>query len=187
MGITPINDGGIWELLSEGDEMAFTHIYGHYAPQVYTSVCRILKDSMLAEELVQDVFLKLWQQRLQLMSIANPTAYLYTLAKNMTVDRLRSKAYNITRQSTELDAAMQELADYQQDGFGKLVAKEKIHEWNKVLSCLTAQQRQIFQLAKMEGMSYKEIAAQLSISELTVKKHMVLLMKRIKANSQHII
>jgi RNA polymerase sigma-70 factor (family 1) len=154
-------------LLSQGSEYAFTQIFDHYRGAVYGTAFKFLKSQEAAEEIVQDIFLKLWMKRTGIPSIHNFNAFLFTMARNAILDKLRKTANEkiaqqvLSKQQSFTDNTDHRVLDNQY---------QKILE--QAIDNLSPQQREVFRLAKMEGCSYKEIGEQLGISVLTVKVHM---------------
>ncbi|MFC4213080.1 RNA polymerase sigma-70 factor [Pedobacter petrophilus] len=156
------------ELLISGCEKAFTFFYNRYESRIFKVALRYLKCEDAAQELVQDVFLKLWTKK-GCLQIERPVeAWLYTVGKNEIFNILKRQA-NLWKVMNQLkqthsfeDNSMQDLildSDY------KLLLKN-------TLNSLSYQQLAVFKLARYEEMSYSEIACKLNISPLTVKTHM---------------
>ncbi|HRQ51004.1 MAG TPA: sigma-70 family RNA polymerase sigma factor, partial [Agriterribacter sp.] len=78
--------------VAEGDEVAFRALYNHYRKKIYTLGLLLSKSDIQAQELVQDVFLKIWEKREQLREIAYFNAWLRTIARNTAINYLRARA-----------------------------------------------------------------------------------------------
>lgn len=154
-------------LLSQGSEYAFTQVFDHYRNIVYNTAFKFLKSEQAAEEIVQDIFLKLWMKRSELPSVQNFNGFLFTMARNAILDKLRKTANEkIAQQVLSKQQSFTNNTDHRvQDNQYQQILEEAIDQ-------LSPQQKQVFRLAKMEGYSYKEIAEELGISVLTVKVHM---------------
>jgi len=85
-------DPELFTLIATGDEAAFAEIYLRYTEKLYPHVAKLLDADDWAEEIVQDVFTKLWQVKETLTTIENPNAYLYRMAANRTIDHMRKMA-----------------------------------------------------------------------------------------------
>jgi RNA polymerase sigma-70 factor (ECF subfamily) len=157
----------ILHLLSQGSEYAFTQIFDHYRGAVYGTAFKFLKSQEAAEEIVQDIFLKLWMKRSELPSIQNFNGFLFTSARNAILDKLRKTANEKTAQQVlSKQQSFTDNTDHRvQDNQYQQILEQAIDN-------LSPQQKEVFRLAKMEGYSYKEIADHLGISVLTVKVHM---------------
>src|SRR5690554_5839468 len=86
------NEKALLAELSEGSEMAFTKIFDHYRPRIYSVALKMLKSASLAEEVVQEVFLKVWMLREEMATITNFEGYLFIMARNNIYDRFKKLA-----------------------------------------------------------------------------------------------
>src|ERR1700748_1337736 len=82
-----------WQMLAGGSEHAFTRIFDHYRGKVYSIAWHFLKSPVLAEEIVQDVFMKIWLKRQDLGELQSPENYLFILTRNLILDRLKALSY----------------------------------------------------------------------------------------------
>lgn len=155
--------------LSHGDEQAFFALYDQYSHALFSTIFRMVKDRQVSEEIVQDVFLKVWQKRSTIDPTRSFKSWIFTIAKNDVISWYRKLAK---------EASMQENL-YQH--FEQLYLMEKevdIEEkqsalLEKALSTLSERRREIFVLCKIEQKSYEEVAKQLHISVSTVSNAMV--------------
>src|SRR5438552_2957533 len=85
--------------LKMGDEVAFTQLFRDYSPTVYKAAHLFLKSNTLAEEVVQDVFLKLWLKRAEMDVIRRLDDYLFIMARNLIFDRIKKRAYETAGQA----------------------------------------------------------------------------------------
>lgn len=168
MAVHELQDkASLLHLLSQGSEYAFTQIFDHYRGPVYGTAFKFLKSQEAAEEIVQDIFLKLWMKRAEIPSIQNFNGFLFTMARNAILDKLRRTANEkIAQQVLSKQQSFTDNTDHrvQDNQYQQLL--------EKAIDNLSPQQREVFHLAKIEGYSYKEIAEELDISVLTVKVHM---------------
>jgi RNA polymerase sigma-70 factor (family 1) len=164
----PFDEANILSLLADGNEHAFEVLFDRYRAKIYRLGLKFLKDPELAEEMVQEVFLKIWLKRTELGELRNFDSYLFIVARNTTLDSLKKMA---NKQLAENEFASDlGLVDYAID-YSSM--DERYQEMvRKSLALLPVQQARVFQLAKIEGMSHEAIAAEMKISKLTVKKHM---------------
>jgi len=158
----------------QGDESAFTMIYRHYHPSLYIYLLRFCKIPSLAEDLVHDVFLKVWEIRDRINPQLSFTGYLYRIARNhviKTIDKL----------ATDQVLRQQLLAQLDEPGAShpeQLVrAKEYDRLFQEALTHMPPQRLKVFRLCRQEGKSYEEAAEILGVSRNAVKKHMVLSMR----------
>src|ERR1700753_883755 len=82
-----------WQMLAEGSEYAFTQIFDRYRGMVYSVAWHFLRSPVLAEEIVQDVFMKIWLKRQELPELQNTENYLFILTRNLVFDRLKALSY----------------------------------------------------------------------------------------------
>lgn len=176
----PYDQKKVLELLSEGSEDAFTQVFNHYRPRIFTVALRFLKMPELAEEVVQEVFLKLWIGRGEVLRILHFESYLFTMARNHIFDGMKSIAKETT--------AKNELAHdvLHVNGTDHLLIEKQYEQLlHDAVNQLPPQQKQIFRLAKIDGLSHQAIAEHLHISRLTVKTHMAKALHTIRQNLHH--
>jgi RNA polymerase sigma-70 factor (family 1) len=174
---TGINtDKALFERIATGDEAAFSIIFFRYTARLAPFVTRLLQSDSWSEEIVQDVFLRLWQSRLQLASIEQPSAYLYQMASNRTLDYIKRNARDVKLQyyAARWLAPATDHPDTQQD-FREIdrLLKEAVNR-------LPAQRRKVYQLVREAGLSHAEIADQLQISKHTVRNHVAEALQEIR-------
>ena len=162
--------------LRNNDIDAFNILYWEYHAAVYANALKLIKDPSIAEDIVQEIFTTLWNNRTHFAGVINIEYYLITMAKNLTYKTLRKMAFEKEvrnhwsevgqgKENVETDAVLdQQYAQLIQHAVG----------------LLPSQQKQIFQMAKVEGLSHKDIATQLKISHLTVKTHMAKALRTIR-------
>ena len=157
----------VLQLLAQGSEYAFTQIFDHYRGNVYTTSVKFLKSPVLAEEIVQDVFLKIWLKRSTMNEIRNFEGYLYLITRNLIFDRIKKIALD-TRLVKEISKKQITVNDTDH-----LVQQHQYQDiLNKAIDQLPPQQKQVYCLSKVSGLSRDEIADQMHISPLTVKTHL---------------
>jgi RNA polymerase sigma-70 factor (ECF subfamily) len=163
------NDKELFARIAQGEETAFTGIYLRYTQKLMPHVARLLDSESWAEEIVQDVFTKLWEIRGTLGSVENPSAYLFRMASNRTLDHLKRRSVEVKMQywvARNTEAALSNTTEKQFDfRVSENLLKEAVSE-------LTAQKQKIFRLRHEDGYSYEEIASELEISKNTVRNHM---------------
>ncbi|HEY5407356.1 MAG TPA: RNA polymerase sigma-70 factor [Ginsengibacter sp.] len=155
-------------LLSQDSEYAFQLVFDRYRNNTYKVAMMYVKSPVIAEEIVQDVFLKLWFQRKNLTEIRSLESWLFTLTRNLTFNCLKKIAYEWT--AREKWIKQNNISENTADN--KILDTEYRQLIQKAISTLSPQQQQVYKLAKEEGLSYEVIGRQLSISPLTVKTHM---------------
>ncbi len=163
------SDNKLVDKLRKGDRVAFYNIYERYCKRLYGFVFRYIKVEVDAEEIVQEVFIKIWESRNKIDAHASFESFLFTIAYNSTISLLRKRA-NEQKYLEHLKSILQiqkapDLIDEIQ--FNELNEKVKT-----LLNELTPRQKEIFQLSRVDGLTHNEIAQKLNISLNTVKKHM---------------
>ena len=162
------HDSDVLKKLIQGDESAFKQIYDYYWFSIYKTVKRYTKSTVVAEDIVQEIFTTLWNNRSNFGAVIYLEYYLITMAKNLTFKTLRKMAFEETIKN-RLSAESTDEAETAEDSILDQQYSQLIQQ---AVGLLPSQQKQIFRLAKIEGLSHKAIAAQLKISHLTVKTHM---------------
>ncbi|MDB5230817.1 MAG: hypothetical protein JWN76_1622 [Chitinophagaceae bacterium] len=155
-------------LLAEDSQYAFQVLYDRYCNRIYQVSMRYLKSPVLAQEVTQDVFLKLWFERKNLRKDQSPEAWLYTVAKNNVLNRLKK----IAREWRALSKLKDTGGEVENVGPAKLQDSEYEQLLRDAFNKLPLQQQKVFYLARYEGLTYEQIATNLEISPLTVKTHM---------------
>ena len=163
-------------LLNNGSEYAFQMIYDQHRNRIYQTAVQYLKSPALGQEVVQDVFLKLWFERKNIQPDRPVEAWLYTVAKNNILNRLKK----IANEWKALDTLAHSLILQS----GPASEKAEMAEYNKLLhsaiSNLPEQQKKVFTLARNEKLTYLQIGEKLNISPLTVKTHMTRALQHIR-------
>ncbi len=162
-----IADDALFARVQKGDEKAFTIVYERYNKLIYVLAYRYLQDKARAEDVVQYVFVKLWEYRATLQIGVSLKNFLFTMAKNHVLNLIRNENTALEK-SYEI---AQQIAEYEDDLAEKLEKRERISLFYKALGKLPEQKREIC-LMKLRGdMSNQEIADRLHISVNTVKSH----------------
>lgn len=162
------DEARVLRLLTEGSENAFGVLFDRYRPKIYRLALKFLRSPVLAEEIVQDVFLKIWLKRTRLNDVKNLDSYIFISAKNATLDVFRKLAAKAAAEGGY--ASIRDVVDDSIDN--SMLEAQYAEMVQQTLALLPAQQARVFHLAKIEGLSHEAIAAQMNISKLTVKKHM---------------
>ena len=162
-------DKYFFKQLAEGSAEAFEKLFEVYWTHVYTIVAQLVKEKQQAEDISQEVFIKLWNKKEALNDIQNIESYLYTIARNSTLDHLRKKVL-ITE---NLEQMIQYFADNNLDPAKKLEYKELEVFINKSIDKLPPKVKEVFILSRIEGLSHEEIAGKLHISVSSSKTYIV--------------
>jgi RNA polymerase sigma-70 factor (family 1) len=158
------------------DMRAYKELYMLLFDGLHRFSFSLVKSREGAEEIVSDVFIKLWQIRTQLLQIDNLKAYLYTTARNFSLNYIEKNARNPASQLHDVD--METVVEFNspEDLF---ISNETIKGIEQVVQRLPTQCKIVFQLVKEEGLKYKEVAAVLNISVFTVRNQMSIATKKI--------
>lgn len=149
--------------------MAFYHIYERYFKKLYWFVLKYIKQKEDAEEIVQEVFVKIWESRSKIDVHSSFESFLFTVAYNATISVLRKKASE--SKYIEHIRSLQHVNN-SPDLVDEIYFNELYDKVQSLLNELTPRQKEIFRLNREEGLSHDEIAKKLGISVNTVKKHM---------------
>jgi RNA polymerase sigma-70 factor (family 1) len=155
--------------LKLGDRIAFEKIYQNYSPRIFLNVLKMVKSVDDAQEILQDVFIKVWEKRELIDPEQSFKSYLfqisrftvYNFIRKTNLDR-RLKAY-LSFENSELYTHIEEHIAY----------KESDQFILNAIEYLPPQRKQIYKLCKVEGKSYAEVARQLGISSSTINDHIV--------------
>lgn len=153
--------------LIAGDLACFQHVYQFYFRRVFGFVNKFALNSEDAEEITQDVFLKLWDKKSEICEDKCLSSFLFTIAQNMVIDKFRQYAVREKHFSQLIGKDFQLNATEQLVNFYELSAIV-----NNLVDGLPARRRSIFKLSRERGLTNKEIADVLKISEGTVEKQM---------------
>lgn len=155
--------------MSAGEEEAFNQLFNIYWDKVYATALILTKSNQLAEDIAQEVFLRLWQNREKANGIENLEAYLFITARNLIYNRLsRIKleiAYNnyLQHQFSTPGKDIEALAEFRQL---RGIIAEGIQQ-------LPPQQQKAFRLSREEGLNHEAISRQMGVSRATVKDYIV--------------
>ncbi|MFD2555251.1 RNA polymerase sigma factor [Sphingobacterium tabacisoli] len=166
----------IFKELSLGSEKAFSVIYTHYSPKIFTFVDRILGFPDITDDLVQDIFIDLWQKRDYLKDIENPKAYLFRMASNKVLDYQK----RLTTRKPILDFVISQQATMGSWSEERVLYKETLILLGQALNTLSPQKKVIYELSRNEGLSHDEIAEKLNIAKSTVANQLVSALKQIR-------
>ena len=161
--------------LGAGSEYAFTRLFDQYRGTIYGVALKFLKSPVLAEEIVQDVFLKVWHKREEIALVKRLDAYLFIMARNFIFHRIKKISYEAV---SEISIVKQQSSA---DDTEYLVRQHQCQQLlQQAVDMLPAQQRQVYQFGKLEGLSHEMIAEKMHLSKHTVKKHMAMALQTIR-------
>jgi len=162
--------------LQKNDREAFMVLYDRYHVLIYQWVLKLVKVPHLAEDLVQEVFLKIWKIREHINPQQSFPAFLYRISRNMAFNTIKKIASEEKLQAQ----VMTELRNNCESAENKLLWQQYEEILRNAVEQLPKQRQKVFKLCRTEGKTYEEVAQELGISRNTVKEHMVLAVKNIK-------
>jgi RNA polymerase sigma-70 factor, ECF subfamily len=164
-------DNELMTMISAGESEAFEMLYSRYAANIYQTMLRVVEDRALAEDLVQEVFWRVWRRSSLFAAERGQVAsWLRAMARNVGVDELRRlRAGPVLIRAEGEHSRMRELADDQVDVVAAAIKQEQRHLIVSALQQLPIEQRQVIELSYFGGRTYKEIAAALNHPLGTVK------------------
>jgi RNA polymerase sigma-70 factor (ECF subfamily) len=166
---TKISDATLIDAIGRGDHVAFNQLFHKYAPMLYAFVVSILKDGAESEEVVQDIFLKIWEKRKELQQGYSFKSYLFTIAYNATKKVYRQKLLdNKYKQEAAIEMGRNSSSD-----LTVIEYKNLLDYVDTIIERLPPARREIFIMSKKDGLNNDEIAKALNISEQTVKNQLV--------------
>jgi len=163
----------IHAIAENSDAFAFDELYRHYFPGLLSFACSFVKKDMPAEEIIEDVFVKLWANRSILPAIHNLSHYLYVATKHACINYLKSS------QNVVFDEIGDALLFSYRTPEAEIISNENVEKILRIVNALPPKCRLVFRLIKEEGMKYSEVAQLLNISEKTVNAQMTIAFARI--------
>ena len=158
--------------VSEGSEAAFRELFYRYADRLGNYVLRLTQSKTHAEEIVQDVFLKIWISREALSDVDNFNVYLFVISRNQTLNAMRKvirlKGYQKEWERNQAAAPV--------ENSQKPVEEEGLYAEgliNSAVDQLPSQQRKVWLLSRKDGLTHPQIATAMGISRETVKKYIM--------------
>lgn len=154
----------------------FEKIFYQYKDRIYSYSMAILKSPDAAEEVTQEVMIKLWLNRDMLEQIKNLDGYIYVVARNKALNHLRKAVYDIQ--------VLNELKRFLPQAYNNTEERVAVRDYEQLLqdavNTLSPQRKQVYQLSRIDGLNHDEIAELLQLSKKTVKNHLTEAMKLIR-------
>jgi len=163
-----LNEKELFFAMANGDEAAFRQIYHHYNKRLVPYVWKMTRSNEHTEEIIQEIFIKVWLIRDSFRTIAYPTSYLFSLAANKTVDHLRKVASD----AALIRKAAYDFPKWTTNTEDTIALNESQAAINLAVSKLPSQRQLIYRLSREEGLSLEEIAERLKLSRSTVKNQL---------------
>lgn len=151
--------------ISEDDEQAFRILIDKYSPALFAYMLKLTSNETLAEELVQDIFIKIWLTRESLLHIRSIKAYLFILSRNQAINAVKQQIRNKAKEKNWRDLESGE------------VTPDSEEEWHlnlidEAIESLPIQQKSVWVMSRREGIKTAEIAERMNLTHSTVKKYL---------------
>ncbi len=161
--------------VAAGEHLAFEHFFYHYKSYVYSIALKFTHEETLAEEIVQDVFVRVWKYREKLTEVQDVDAWMRTVTKNRSLTELKRLAKD--------EAGKKGYFNWQPAAWQSANSNGQSTDQllQKAISRLTPQQQKVFELSFLEGMKKDQIAELLDISPATVGVHLKLAARSVRA------
>lgn len=163
------NEQALLRQMTNGDQQAFQAIYYYYAPRIYGKLLKVLHSEDLATELLQEIFVVVWQKRAYFDAEKSFRSYLFKMADNLVIDLFRKTQRNKLVMDKLLAASIDQYTHTEE----WLLQKEHRAILKKAIDQLPPQQKLVFTLCKLEHKSHEEVAGLLGLSTSTVNNHIV--------------
>jgi RNA polymerase sigma-70 factor (family 1) len=173
---TDVSQAKLLKEIAVGNEVAFRKVYHDYYKKLLGFAFTLTKNKEAAEELVEDVFIKIWKNRQYAEAIQNLKVYLYTATKNTCLNYLSSKANDsITKPFDAINIVLSDPVCPDQ----LLIYTETFAKIKSAIDTLPSRCKMIFKLIREDGLKYKEVAEILNVSPNTVDAQMTIAIRRI--------
>lgn len=159
----------MFRLIALGDEPAFAELFRRYDRRIYPFVLKMIKSPILAEEITQEIFIKIWRHRESLSVIEQPESYILTIAARHTLDQIK-KRLNEHKMLQRFSAGLSPTHNEPEE---LLLLKDTEELIQRAVDQLPPQQKSVYLLSRQQGLSYEEIGQELKISPHTVRNHLV--------------
>lgn len=163
---------------AEGNELAFVRIFDRYYPKVFGIGLELFKSREMAKEVVQEVFIKLWERQTEFGHVRELEAFIYTMARNLALDMLKSQTREI--KNCYKYSLSRDLAENSTENVVQTRDYEDLV--NKEVGRLPRGQKQVYELSRIQGLTHQEIAEHLNISYTTVNKHLNRALTKLRKN-----
>jgi len=163
----PFNQENLLKELAKSNKHALEELFNYYYPRLYNFSKSFLKIEDGIDDILQEVFLKIWHNRREIKHSETFNSYIFTITRNLLLNELRSRLNNqkvrdrIMEASVAEEYLLVESVEYEE-------LKERV---DSLIDALPQKQQEIFKMSRIEGLSHKEIAEQKNISTKTVEYH----------------
>jgi len=155
--------------LRQGDQTCFDQLYQLYSERLYLNLLKLVKHPETTEEILQDIFIQVWEKRNSIEIHTSIRAYLFRIGENKVYD-----FYRKVRRDKVLYAHVKAAASEQYTHIEEtLLFRENEQLLHAAVAALPPQRRQVFELCKLQGNTYEQVSALLGISTSTINDHIV--------------
>jgi RNA polymerase sigma-70 factor (family 1) len=158
------------------DQHAYKELFTELYSYLYHFAFSFVKSKQSAEEILSDVFIKIWEKRKELEKIDNLKVYMYVATRNTSLNyaekQKRTATYNI-------DELAGNISEFYFDPEQLLITAEMANRIRKAIQELPPKCKQVFKLIKEDGLKYREVAEIMSISEKTVENQLAIALRKI--------
>lgn len=183
------NDTELWELVRQDNRDAFEVLYHRYVEVIFAGIFKHVHSRADAEDITQDVFLSIWEQRQSIDLKFKFFSYLYSVTRYKTFRYIKDKnlvaQYAVLWEELHASGFTVDPA-VSPDVFRLEEMKRAEHKIDQEIAALPRQMKKIYQLRVEQGLTIPQIAGQLIVSEHTVKKHLALLKKRLYSSAMQL-
>ncbi|MCD0487568.1 RNA polymerase sigma-70 factor [Pedobacter sp. MC2016-14] len=162
------NEADVLKKIISGDRKAFSSLYQQHLSELYNYIYLFTKSRESSEEIVQDIFVKIWEKKENLQYITSFKPYLFKSAKNLLLDEIRRNAVK----AKAINALKPDSEDSNERTDEPLIYKQHMKIAEEAIAMLPEKRRAIFLMRTREELSLDEIAAKLNISKSVVKKQL---------------
>ncbi len=180
--LSVVSDENLLMGMKRGDGASFAELYRRYSGRIYGNILKLVKEQQAAEELLQDVFAKLWEKRESISIDTSFQSYLFVVSRNAVYNFMRHLA---KERRLRNEATLVYLSGYQHVE-EQLLERELFDAYESAVHALPPRRKHIYRLCKWEGKSYEEVGAMLGISVATINDHIVKATHFIKTQLSHI-
>lgn len=162
--------------ISNHDIPAYEELFQAYYDPIYSTVLNYCKIRELAEDITQQIFLKVWERRASLPNVDNPLAWLYTAARYQVLNALDREILR-EKYITDLRNHFQHRSDSPVD---LMIRRQQAELYQTALQGLSPRQLEVYRLSREQGLTYEKIAERLGIGRETVKDYMATALRSLK-------
>jgi len=160
--------------LRNDDISAFNTLYREYHGAIYANALKLIRDRSVAEDIVQEVFVTLWEKRRSIDSTQDVAGWLFVVSHRKTIDQIRKKLRTVIVESLIMKV-IEDPNAVEED-----LTEEQLNSIGKAVDQLSPQKRKVFELCKLQRRTYERAAQELHISKYTVKEYLSEAMMSIK-------